>query len=161
MIGIIAVALFAASIITGSVAHAATANLASDRTTVDPTNSGFSIVNCDGPAGAGHTIPSDLSSPMKPGYRVCDFNGAMQQIQHLIDIMMVLGVLVAVAMFTYAGYLYVSVAFSGKTGDIETAKGIFRKTFIGFAIMLCGWFIVFQILAWLTDNPSFSKLLGS
>lgn len=152
---VILAALIASAAGAAPLAAHAQQNLATDRTAVDPANTGFRIVVCDGPAYPGQPAQVDGHT-----YVPCDFNGAMKQIQHLIDIMMVLGVLVATGLFCYAGYLYVSVAFTGKEGNIDTAKEIFRKTFIGFAIMLCGWFIVFQILSWLTDNAGFRSLLG-
>jgi len=136
-------------------AQTAANTLTTDRNTVNPNDAGLQLVVCDGPKYANQ--PATVNGhPYVP----CDFNAAMVQVQHLIDIMMVCGVLVAVGLFAYAGYLYVSVTFTGKTGDLQTAKGVFRKTFIGFAIMLCGWFVVAQVLSWLTDNAAFRSLLG-
>lgn len=115
----------------------------------NPNNSAFKIVICDGPAGA--NINNDSN------YVVCDFNGAMLQVQHLINIMMVLGVLVAIVMFSYAGGLYIT----GKPANIEKAHAIFPKVFFGFIIMLSAWFIVYQILGWLAKNDGFKTLLGN
>ncbi len=81
----------------------------------------------------------------------------MKQVQHLIDIAMVLGVLAAIILFVYAGYLYIT----GIPGNIDKAKGIFPKVFWGFIIMLVAWFVVFQLLSWLTGNSGFGTLLGS
>jgi hypothetical protein len=117
---------------------------------VDVTQPGFKIIVCDGPA-----LPSSIPTPQ--GYIPCDFNGAMIQVQHLIDIAMVLGVLAAIVIFTYAGYLYIT----GTEGNIKKAKSIFPKVFFGFVIMLVAWFVVYQLLDWLTGNSGFSKLLGS
>jgi hypothetical protein len=71
--------------------------------------------------------------------------------------MMVLGVFAAIILFTYAGYLMMT----GKDSDRNKAKDIFPKIFIGFVIMLSAWFIVYQILDWLTGNGAFTKLLGN
>jgi len=116
---------------------------------VDITSPGFKLTVCDGPAEA--NITKD------PNYVPCDFNGLMKQIQHFIDIAIVLGVLAAIVGFTWSGWLYIK----GNPGDIKKAHEIFPKVFIGFIIMLSAWFIVYQILAWLTDNPNLTKLLGN
>ena len=129
-----------------------------------PTQSSFRIVICDGPtlppntpqnAAARTELIKEAGSPGQ--YIPCDFNGAMMQVQHLINICMVLGVLTAIVSFTYAGYLLMT----GKEDDRKKAKDIFPKVGIGFLVMLSAWFIVFQILNWLTGNPIFTKLLGS
>jgi hypothetical protein len=80
----------------------------------------------------------------------------MLLVQHLINIMLVIGVLAAIVMFAYAGLLFVS----GKKANIDKARSIFPKVFVGFIIMLSAWFIVYQILSWLTDNSGFKTLLG-
>lgn len=136
----------------------------------DPTKSSFRVVVCDGPV-----LPKNLSdttreilSPTDPTafakkfghpqpYVPCDFNGVMLTVQHLINIAMVIGVFAAIILFTYAGYLLMT----GKEGDRKKAYEIFPKVFWGFIIMLSAWFIVFQILNWLTGNGSFTKLLGN
>ncbi len=118
---------------------------------LDPNSSGFKIVVCDGP-----TLPANY--PNKPAnYVPCDFNGVMLQVQHLINIAMVLGVLVAIVMFSYAGGLYIT----GKKANVDKAHSIFPKVFFGFIIMLSAWFIVYQILSWLTNNDGFKALLGN
>ncbi|MBP6858618.1 MAG: hypothetical protein KBC33_02185 [Candidatus Pacebacteria bacterium] len=116
---------------------------------LDPTKSSFRIVVCDGPAGANTT--------KDPKYVPCDFNGIMLQIQHLINIMMVLGVFASIGAFSWAGALYIS----GNPKKKEEAHKIFPKVFTGFIIMLSAWFIVYQILSWLTDNAAFKTLLGN
>jgi len=117
----------------------------------DPTQSSFKVVVCDGPA-----LPSSVTKPSN--YVACDFNGAMTQIQHLIDIAMVLGVFAAIILFTYAGYLMMT----GTEANRKKAKDIFPKIVWGFVIMLSAWFIVYQLLNWLTGPSSiFTKLLGN
>lgn len=130
----------------------------------DPTKRSFRIVICDGPR-----LPDSTSQEiinLKEEYKKdlngkeyipCDFKGLMLQIQHLINIMMVLGVFVAIGVFTWAGYLYIT----GIKANIDKAHTIFPKVFFGFIIMLSAWFIVYQILSWLTNNPGFKTLLGS
>lgn len=128
----------------------------------DPTKSAFKIVVCDGPDNPAINKPVTVyGNDGKPSgtrpYVVCDFNGAMITVQHLINIAMVLGVLAAIVLFTYAGFLLIT----GKEGDRKKAYEIFPKVFWGFIIMLSAWFIVYQLLSWLTGNSIFTKLLGN
>ncbi len=122
---------------------------------LNPNNTGFKIVVCDGP-----TLPPNLmKEATKDGksYVPCDFNGIMLQVQHLINIMMVVGVFASIGAFSWAGALYIS----GNPKKKEEAHKIFPKIFTGFIIMLSAWFIVYQILSWLTDNAAFKTLLGN
>jgi ABC-type glycerol-3-phosphate transport system substrate-binding protein len=123
----------------------------------NPNSSAFKVAVCDGP-----TLPTaelianaekDLGGRK---YVPCDFNAVMLLVQHLINIMLVIGVLAAIVMFAYAGLLFVS----GQKAKIDKARSIFPKVFVGFIIMLSAWFIVYQILSWLTDNSGFKTLLG-
>ncbi len=151
---------------------AAQGTLTSPTSDANPNSTSFKIVVCDGPAAlnsaaahqvanpdttVGGTIPDPNWRGPDPNFVACDFNGAIRQIQHLIDIAMVFGVFAAVILFTFAGYLYIT----GKPSNIERAHSIFPKVFWGFIIMLTAWFVVFQLLSWLTNNPGFAKLLGS
>jgi Na+-driven multidrug efflux pump len=81
----------------------------------------------------------------------------MMQAQKLINIAMVAGVFVAIGSFCYMGYLFMN----GKEDDRKKGIEIFPKIFIGFIIMLSAWFIVYQLLDWLTGNSGFKTLLGS
>lgn len=106
----------------------------------------FKLSVCDGPKGLpGVTDAND-----------CDFNALMEQIKVAINVAIVLGVLIAIAGFTYAGYLYIT----GVPSNIEHAHSIFKNVIIGFVIMLSAWFIVYQILLWLTGDSVFTTLLG-
>lgn len=118
----------------------------------NPTNSAFKIAVCDGPAGLNTNADGSIKDP---NFVPCDFNAAMALVQHLINIMMVVGVLVAIVMFVYAGTLFMS----GQKAKIDKARSIFPKIFLGFIIMLSAWFIVYQILSWLTTNSGFKALL--
>jgi len=136
---------------------------------VNPNLSTFKLVYCDGPAqlntASGHQIPNpswkDGDSPSNqyitdpswkadPNFVTCDFNGLMLQVQHLITVMIILGIVLAVGGFAYAGGLYIT----GEKGKIEHAKSIFRKVFVGLIIMLSAWFIVYQIISWLSGTGS-------
>jgi hypothetical protein len=111
---------------------------------------GFKLIVCDGPAQA--------NSEKDPKYVPCDFNGLMKTIQHLINVAMVAGVVVAIFGFCYAGFLYIT---SGSQPNKRTeASKIFKNIGLGFIIMLSAWFIVYQILSWLTGDSGFSALLG-
>jgi len=134
----------------------------------NPNDAGFRLVICDGPAalnkpsthmindGKGNNIV-DPKWKADPNFRACDFQGLMKQVQHLITVMLTLGVFVAIIGFSYAGFLYIT----GVPGNITRAHEIFKKVGIGFIIMLSAWFIIYQILGWLTGNSSFKALLGS
>lgn len=141
--------------------------------TEDVTNSNFKLVTCDGPnnpTASNPQIPVFDDNGKQTGtrpYVVCDFGAAMKEVQHLINIMMVLGVVAALVGFSYAGYTYI-VHGSEPTARSE-ASGIFKKVAIGFIIMLTAWFIVYQVLSWLEcgagstncQNSVGSALLGN
>ena len=155
-------ALLLFSSLTGAAVTYAQNTLTSPSATEDPTKSTFKLVICDGPAIK--DLPTDTQQKIASGagktvdsYVACDFNGAMMQVQHFITICMVLGVFAAILLFMYAGYLFLT----GKEGDRKKAYDVFPKVFWGFIIMLTAWFVVYQILNWLTGNSIFSKLLGN
>ena len=149
-------------------------NMAAAATAADPTenpnSTEFKLVDCDGP-----TFPTNPDGSLteigvklntawlakNPGktYKSCNFVGALQQIQHLMNIAVILGVLIAILLFSYAGYLMVSVSFTGKQDSIKQAREIFKKVAIGFIIMLVAWFVIFQILSWMTGNSSTATTL--
>ena len=134
---------------------------------VDPSQSGFKLIVCDGPDLRG--LPSGTkimfngkevttTQGQNPtGYVACDFNGLMIQVQHFINIAMVVGVFAAIAGFCYMGWLFIS----GTQANRQKAKDISLKIVVGFIIMLSAWFIVYQILSWLTTNAGFQTLIGS
>ena len=121
---------------------------------------GFQLTQCDGPdlSGIKASTPIKIQfrgqtysvPPVPPGYRPCNFKGAMVQAQFLINVMLVVGVVAALIGFAYAGYLYIT----GTPGNLKKAHSVFPKVLIGFVLMLTAWFIVYQILAWLTPSGS-------
>ncbi len=132
--------------------------------TEDPNSTDFKLVSCDGPTFPPGPIGTKLNADWvakNPGktYTPCNFVGALQQIQHLMNIAVILGVLIAILLFSYAGYLMVSVSFTGKQDSIKQAREIFKKVAIGFIIMLVAWFVIFQILSWMTGNSSTATTL--
>ena len=126
---------------------------------------GFQLTQCGGPdyssytgtafnvsyQGVNYQIPGQWSALQRAGYHACDFQGALVQIQFLINVMLVVGVLAALVGFTWAGLNYIS----GQQKRIDKAHEMFPKIFWGFIIMLVGWFIVYQILVWLTGTTAY------
>jgi len=106
-------------------------------------------------------MPKDLEQQQtaKIGhtYQPCNFQGLMIEIQYLLNVMTIAGVLAAIGGFAYAGYLYVT----GTQENIKKARGMFPKIAIGFILILTAWFIVYQILAWLTGSAGAAALLGN
>lgn len=122
-------------------------------------SSKFRLLICDGPAELIHYNPVTRKfdpNHIQEGFIPCDFRGLMMQIQHLINIAMTLGVLIAVAGLLFAGYLYIS----GTPANISKAHDIFPSLAKGFIIMLAAWFVVYQILEWLTGTSGYGVLLG-
>ena len=144
------------------------ANTLTTNPTIAPVNGhgGFRLVICDGPAELGYTYTNDGAGKITKGAKIpdyisCDFNGAMIQIQHLINVAMVLGVIAAIAGFSYAGFLLISMSVTGKMEDRKKAGEVFQKVVIGFVIMLVSWFVVYQIIDWITGNSALKYLLGN
>ncbi len=139
--------------------------------TVNITDPNFMFVVCDGPdlskitLSAGQKmnitvkgVPTVWSGGAVPGgYVACDFNALINTVQHLINIAIVIGVVVALGSFVYIGYLYMT----GTQGHIKKAHEMLPKIFFGFIMMLAAWFIVYQLLSWLGASAGFRSLLGS
>ena len=127
----------------------------------DPSSTGFKIISCDGPDLKTQPAVMSIWQAKHQGqvYVPCDFAGALGQIQHIINICIIVGVLVALLLFSYAGYLYVSVAITGKKDNINQAKEIFKKAVIGFVIMLVAWAIIYQLLSWISSNQAAATAL--
>ncbi len=118
---------------------------------VDITSPDFKFVICDGPK------PPPGATNIPANYVPCDFNAVIKTVQHLINIAIVVGVIVALGSFCYIGFLYLT----GKEKNISLAKSILPKVFFGFIMMLSAWFIVYELLSWLGTSPGFRSLLGS
>ena len=143
---------------------------------VDLNSPSFHLLQCDGPDlsglpkdtkitinGKSYTIEgknpqitnADGSNPHQ--YQPCNFQGLMIEVQYLLNVMTIVAVLMAIVGFAIAGYLYIT----GIPKNIEKARGMFPKLAIGFILILTAWFIVYQILAWLTGNAGAAALLGN
>lgn len=117
-------------------------------------SSGFKLNVCDGPAGVRNQL--DPSSKEYKEFVPCDFRAVMILIQHLINIMISVGVVAAVAGFSYAGFLYITHV----PAKITLAHEIFKKVGIGLVLMLSAWAIVYQILTWLQVGKEAKGLLN-
>lgn len=104
----------------------------------------FKIVQCDGPR-----LPTGVARPA--GYVECNFSGLMRQVQFLINAMITVGVFAILIGCAIAGSLYIS----GVPKNIDKAKSIFPKLAWGLIIMITAWFIVYQLLVWLTGNSAY------
>lgn len=165
LISAIAATLLIAS--TGIAGAVDTQTLSGGTQSVDISKSSFRVVVCDGPDYSRLTQPVEVEfngesytvglGHNPKGYVPCNFNGVMLTVQRIINILMVLGVLGAIGGFSYAGYLYI--VSGSNPGKRSIANGIFSKVGIGFIIMLSAWFVVYQLLSWLT-SPGFTALLG-
>lgn len=90
-------------------------------------------------------VPEEYTQP-------CDFNGIVKLANNIISIGIYLAVLVAVAMFAYAGYLYLTSA--GDTGKMKEAHTIFTNAGYGFLFVLGAWLLVTLILSALVKTGS-------
>ncbi len=101
--------------------------------------SGF--VKCDGVVKTGENA--------EPGRdRVCDFAALMDTVIKAINWMFYIAIPVAVALFAYAGVLYMT----GVPGNIGKAKKIFSSVAIGFIIMVTAWIAVRTAVSWFIDD---------
>ena len=89
----------------------------------------------------------------------CDFNGIIQLANNIISVGIYLAVLIAVAMFAYAGFLYLTSV--GDTGKMKEAHTIFTNAAYGFIFVLGAWLIVTLILSALVREGLLKKLLES
>ena len=118
---------------------------------LNPFSPDFRLSACDGP-----TLPGNMKTLAEyQNYTPCDFSGLMTQIQWFINIMIILGVLIAIITASYAGFLLIT----GGPDKKSRAKETLQKTGWGFIMMLTAWFIVWQILDWLAENATAVKTL--
>ncbi len=95
-----------------------------------------------------------------PGEVECNFQTFVGEIATGINWLFYISIPFAVALFSYAGLLYMS----GKqgNGNKDKAKDIFKNVAIGFVIMLISYTCIETLISWVVD-PSFGvgALLGS
>lgn len=70
----------------------------------------------------------------------CHFEDLVELAQNIVNFLIAAAVFLAVILFTYAGFLYVTAA--GDTGKVAKAHSVFRYTITGFIIVLAAWLIV-------------------
>ena len=103
-------------------------------------------------------VPCGLSSAPASGEsgwdytKACDFNGIVKLANNIISIGIYLAILVAVAMFAFAGWLYLTSA--GDTGKMKQAHTIFTNAALGFVFVLAAWLLVTLILGALVCDPA-------
>ncbi len=143
---------------------------------VDLNSPSFHLLQCDGPDlsglpkdtkitiyGKSYTIEgqnpiiTNADGSNSHQYQPCNFQGLMIEVQYLLNVMTIVAVLAAIVGFAYAGYLYIT----GTQENLKKARSMFPKLAIGFILILTAWFIVYQILAWLTGNAGAAALLGN
>ncbi|MEX2515002.1 MAG: hypothetical protein WD335_02660 [Candidatus Paceibacterota bacterium] len=92
----------------------------------------------------------------------CDWEAFITMINGLIEWLIMIATSVAVLLFMYAGFLYLTSA--GDESKVSQAKTIFLNTAIGFAIMLMAYLLVITLVSlltgegWLNDNSELLPL---
>src|SRR3989344_7994975 len=105
-------------------------------------------------------LSPEQQANVPPGYaNPCDFDGIIQLANNIISIGIYLAVLVAVAAFAYAGWLYLTSA--GDTGKMKQAHTIFNNAAFGFIFVLAAWLIVTLILKALVKAGPIKDVLES
>lgn len=103
------------------------------------------LVQCDG-----------VVDPTRTDQVKCDFTALMNQIKFLVNWLFYISVPIAIVLFAYSGFLYIS----GTPGNVSKAKGMFTTVGIGFALMCIAWFVIYTLLTWLTKgDQGFTTLL--
>jgi len=88
----------------------------------------------------------------------CNFSSFMQLIINLIDFLIKISIPIAIILFSYAGFLYITAG--GNPGKIGQAHDIFKTVFIGFLIVLSAWLIVNTLVGpLLNTDEGFGTLL--
>jgi len=104
-----------------------------------PFGDNFQLVPCDGVSIKGQGVE-------------CDYNALVNGINNLVKYFIYLAHFFAIAMFMYAGFLYM---FAGdKSSNVEQAKRIFKNIGIGLFFVYAAWLLVYSLLTYLID-PAF------
>lgn len=80
----------------------------------------------------------------------CDWDALIAMINGLIYWLITIATSVAVLLFMYAGFLYMT--SRGNESQVKQATTIFTNVAIGFAIMLIAWLLVATIVSLLTGE---------
>lgn len=80
----------------------------------------------------------------------CDFEDLLEGANRLIDFALAVSVPLAMIVFAYAGFLYLTSA--GSQSRMDKAKGLFKPVLIGFLWILTAWLVVSFIIKGLTSS---------
>ena len=94
---------------------------------------------------------------MGPRTPPCNFNFLVILIGNIISFLVYAGILIAVAMFAYAGFKYLTAG--SDTGQIKAAREIFFNVGIGLIIVLVAWLIVDTIFTALVPSAERDRYL--
>ena len=104
----------------------------------------------------GPDIPG-LKGPIVPcdgGAKACGFCDLVQLSQRIINFLVGFAIFVAVLLFVYAGFLYLSAGANEE--NVKKAHKLFGSVFVGFILVLAAWLIIDTIMkAFVGDNPDF------
>ena len=106
----------------------------------DPTDSGFQLVPCD-------------NTPQSP----CDYYAFIRGVVNLVNFFIAFAAPVGAVALAWAGFKYLTAG--GDSGEVEKAKGIFKKVAIGILMVLAGWLIV-QTVTSVLLKPGFNTVLN-
>jgi len=88
------------------------------------------------------------SSVAVNGVPPCDINTLIDTGTHLIEWMFYISVPIMVALFAWAGILYMT----GIQKNIDRAKDMFLKVALGFTIMLVAFVLINTLVGWIGNN---------
>lgn len=80
----------------------------------------------------------------------CDWDALISMVNGVITWLIMIATSVAVLLFTYAGFLYLT--SRGDESKVKQATTIFTNVAIGFGIMLIAWLLVATIVSILTGD---------
>ena len=75
----------------------------------------------------------------------CTFTDLLRGIDGIIDFLIKISIPIAMILFAYAGFLYITAA--GNSGKIGKAHDVFKDVIVGFLIVLSAWLIVNTIVS--------------
>lgn len=89
----------------------------------------------------------------------CDFNDLISLVQNIINWIIQVSTVVAAVLFAYGGFLYMT--GGSKPANINKAHDIFKKTAIGFIIILTAWIVVNALTSAFLNEGFFDSFLRS
>jgi len=104
----------------------------------------FNGVFAQMPEFEGPIVPCGTEASGNTRATACQACDLLTLAQNIIKFIVFLATVLAVLMFIYAGFLYITAA--GDTGKIKQAHGIFMAVFIGFIIVLAAWLFIDMLM---------------